>query len=46
MLKLLDNTLSARFLLDKEKHIIAKKLTWEQIDDFLHVKWNTKTAVN
>jgi hypothetical protein len=34
------------FLLDKEKHIIAKKLTWEQIDDFLHVKWAKTTAAN
>jgi peroxiredoxin len=34
------------FLLDKEKHIIAKKLTWDQIDDFLHLKWNSKTAAN
>jgi hypothetical protein len=30
------------FLLDKDKHIIAKKLTWEQINDLLKVKWNTK----
>jgi protein-disulfide isomerase len=34
------------FLLDKDKHIIAKQLTWQQIDDFLHVKWNAKTATN
>jgi thiol-disulfide isomerase/thioredoxin len=31
------------FLLDKDKHIIAKKLTWEQIDDLLQVKWKNKT---
>jgi hypothetical protein len=31
------------FLLDKEKRIIAKKLTWEQINDLLQVKWNNKT---
>ncbi|MEI9933489.1 MAG: redoxin domain-containing protein [Ferruginibacter sp.] len=33
------------YLLDKDKHIIAKKLSWEQINDFLQVKWN-KTAAN
>ncbi len=27
------------FLLDNEKRIIGKKLTWQQIDDLLHVKW-------
>lgn len=26
------------YLLDKEKHIIAKKLTWQQMDDLLQVK--------
>jgi hypothetical protein len=31
------------FLLDKEKHIIGKKLTWQQIDDLLNVKWKQKT---
>jgi hypothetical protein len=31
------------FLLDKDKHIIAKKLTWEQINDLLQVKWKNKT---
>ena len=31
------------YLLDKEKHIVAKKLTWQQIDDFLKVKWALKT---
>jgi hypothetical protein len=30
------------FLLDKDKRIIAKKLTWEQIDELLKVKWNAK----
>jgi hypothetical protein len=29
------------YLLDKEKHIIGKKLTWEQLNDFLEVKWKT-----
>lgn len=29
------------FLLDKEKRIIAKKLTLEQINDLLQVKWKT-----
>lgn len=28
------------FLLDKEKRIIAKKLTLQQLDEFLKVKWN------
>ena len=32
------------YLLDKEKHIIGKKLTWEQLNDFLTIKW--KTASN
>ena len=31
------------YLLDKEKHIIAKKLTWQQLDDLLKVKWQKKT---
>jgi thiol-disulfide isomerase/thioredoxin len=31
------------FLLDKDKRIIAKKLTWEQINDLLQVKWKSKT---
>jgi Domain of unknown function (DUF5106)/AhpC/TSA family len=34
------------YLLDKDKHIIAKKLTWEQLDDFLKVKWNAKQSTN
>jgi len=29
------------YLLDKDKHIIGKKLTWEQLNDFLEVKWKT-----
>ncbi|MDB5202157.1 MAG: hypothetical protein JWQ27_1566 [Ferruginibacter sp.] len=29
------------YLLDKEKRIIGKKLTWQQLNDFLHVKWGT-----
>jgi thiol-disulfide isomerase/thioredoxin len=32
------------YLLDKEKHIIGKKLTWEQLNDFLEVKWKTTTS--
>jgi hypothetical protein len=28
------------YLLDKEKHIIAKKLTLQQLNDLLLVKWN------
>ncbi len=27
------------YLLDKDKHIIGKKLTWEQLNDLLEVKW-------
>lgn len=29
-------------LLDKEKRIIGKKLSWEQLNDFLNTKWNEK----
>ncbi|MBL0180916.1 MAG: redoxin domain-containing protein [Chitinophagaceae bacterium] len=32
------------FLLDKEKRIIAKKLTWEQMNDLLEVKWKTPSS--
>ena len=32
------------FLLDKDKRIIAKKLTWEQMNDLLQVKWKTPAA--
>ena len=31
------------YLLDKEKRIIAKKLTWQQLDDLLQVKWKMKS---
>lgn len=31
------------YLLDKEKRIIGKKLTWKQIDELLQVKWKTTT---
>jgi thiol-disulfide isomerase/thioredoxin len=31
------------YLLDKEKRIIAKKLTWQQLDELLQVKWKLKT---
>lgn len=31
------------FLLDKEKRIIGKKLTWQQMDELMQVKWKTKT---
>ena len=30
------------YLLDKEKHIIAKKLTWQQLDELLQVKWKMR----
>lgn len=30
------------FLLDKEKRIIGKKLSWEQLNDFLETKWKEK----
>ena len=30
------------YLLDKDKRIIAKKLTWQQMDDVLQVKFTTK----
>ncbi len=29
------------FLLDREKRIIGKKLTWQQLDDLMQVKWKT-----
>ena len=29
------------YLLDKEKHIIGKKLTWQQLNDLMEVKWKT-----
>lgn len=32
------------YLLDKEKRIIGKKLSWQQLDEFLQVKWSGKTA--
>ncbi|MCW3089222.1 MAG: alkyl hydroperoxide reductase/Thiol specific antioxidant/Mal allergen [Ferruginibacter sp.] len=31
------------YLLDSEKRIIGKKLTWQQLDELLHVKWGSKT---
>lgn len=30
------------FLLDKEKRIVGKKLSWNQLDDFLQTKWKDK----
>ena len=30
------------YLLDKDKHIIGKKLTWQQMNDLLEVKWKSK----
>ena len=30
------------YLLDKDKHIIGKKLTWQQLNDLLEVRWKTK----
>ncbi len=32
------------YLLDKDKRIIAKKLTWEQLNDLLEVKWGSPSA--
>lgn len=32
------------YLLDKEKRIIAKKLTWEQLNELLEVKWKSPSA--
>jgi len=31
------------FLLDKDKRIIGKKLTWQQLDELMQVKWKSKT---
>jgi thiol-disulfide isomerase/thioredoxin len=31
------------YLLDNEKRIIGKKLSWQQLNDLLQVKWNSKT---
>jgi len=31
------------YLLDNEKRIIGKKLSWEQLDELLQVKWKSKT---
>lgn len=28
------------YLLDKDKHIVGKKLTWSQLNDLLQVKWS------
>ena len=30
------------YLLDKEKRIVGKKLSWQQIDELLQVKWKAK----
>ncbi|MEO6548886.1 MAG: redoxin domain-containing protein [Ferruginibacter sp.] len=30
------------YLLDSEKRIIGKKLTWQQLDELLQVKWSSK----
>ena len=32
------------YLLDSEKRIIGKKLSWQQLDELLHVKWSSKTG--
>lgn len=32
------------YLLDKDKRIIGKKLTWEQMNELLEVKWKTAPA--
>ena len=34
------------YLLDKDKRIIAKKLTWQQLDDVLQMKINNKPLNN
>jgi len=34
------------YLLDKEKHIIGKKLTWKQLDELLQVKWSGKNEAD
>ncbi|HEY5407840.1 MAG TPA: redoxin domain-containing protein [Ginsengibacter sp.] len=34
------------YLLDKDKRIIAKKLTWQQMDDLLQMKINNKPVSN
>jgi thiol-disulfide isomerase/thioredoxin len=34
------------YLLDKDKHIIAKKLSWQQMDDMLNMKINNKPINN
>jgi thiol-disulfide isomerase/thioredoxin len=34
------------YLLDKDKRIIAKKLTWQQMDDVLQMKINTNDSAN
>jgi hypothetical protein len=31
------------YLLDNEKRIMGKKLTWQQLDELLQVKWTSKT---
>ena len=32
------------YLLDKDKRIVIKQLSWEQIDEFLKLKWANKTT--
>jgi thiol-disulfide isomerase/thioredoxin len=32
------------YLLDKEKHIIGKKLTWQQLNELMEVKWKTNPS--
>ena len=34
------------YLLDKDKRIIMKHLSWEQINDFLNLKWTSKPAAD
>jgi hypothetical protein len=34
------------YLLDKDKRIIAKKLTWQQMDDVLQMKIDNKPLNN
>ena len=32
------------YLLDKDKHIIGKKLTWQQMNELLEVKWKASSS--
>ena len=32
------------YLLDKDKHIIGKKLTWQQLNELMEVKWKSNPS--